>query len=215
MEDPKFPGNSRSTREQPDEVKKVERVTTGDVIRRKPPLGRRFKDMFVSGDAQSVGGYVLMDILLPAIKDTIADMVSQGIERMLFGEARSSSRRTGNRPSSGGYVSYNRYASSTPWRSGREDRREEPRRERVKPRGPHNFDDVILATRAEANEVIDRMFDMVSQYQQVTVADLYELVGISGNFTDVEWGWTDIRGAGVTRINNGYLLDLPRPEPLL
>lgn len=71
-----------------------------------------------------------------------------------------------------------------------------------------------MPTRVEAEEVIDRMFDLVSQYEMVTVADLYDLVGLANNYTDEKWGWTDIRGAGVSRIKGGYLLDLPRPEPL-
>jgi len=63
----------------------------------------------------------------------------------------------------------------------------------------------------EAEEVIDRMFDLVSRYEVVTVADLYELVGVSGEYTDAKWGWTDLRGAAAMRIRDGYLLDLPRP----
>jgi hypothetical protein len=71
-----------------------------------------------------------------------------------------------------------------------------------------------LATRVEAEEVIDRLFDVVSRYETATVADLYEMVGVTGNYTDDKWGWTDLRGASVQRVRNGYLLDLPRPEPL-
>ena len=68
--------------------------------------------------------------------------------------------------------------------------------------------------RAEAEEVIDRLFELVSIYESATVADLYELVGLSSTHTDHKWGWTDLMGAGVSRIRGGYLLDLPDPEPL-
>jgi len=208
MEDPAFPSNRN--RKEP-EQKKVEKVVTGNVERRKPPMSRRFREMFVGGDAKNVSNFVFLEILLPAVKDTIADMVSQGIERMLFGDARSTSRRTGARPG-GGYVSYNRYSSPSPWNRDRERREERPARPR--PRGSHDFDDIILATRAEATEVIDRMFDLISKYDQATVSDLLELVGLEGKFTDERWGWTDFRGAIPRRVNDGYLLDLPKPEPL-
>jgi hypothetical protein len=192
------------------EDKKIERVVTTEVSRRKKPLGKRFLETFIGGDAKSVAHYVLFDVLLPAAKDTAADAVSQGIERMLFGEVRSTSRRTGTRPGSGGgYTSYNRYASTAA-----PARREDPRGISRQARARHDFDEIVLATRVEAEEVIDRMFDLVSQYESVTVRDLYELVGISASYTDDKWGWTDIRGAGVTRIRNGYLLDLPKPDPL-
>jgi hypothetical protein len=54
----------------------------------------------------------------------------------------------------------------------------------------------------------------VSRYESASVADLYELVGLSSVHTDNRWGWTDLTGAGVSRIRGGYLLDLPEPEPL-
>lgn len=213
-----FPSNSRKSREPKPEAKvpeperRAEKVIEGEVQRRKKPIGRRLSETFFSGDGRGVMSYIMLDVLLPAAKDTIADVVSQGIERMLFGEARSVSRRTGARSSgASGYVSYNRYSSQPPGA-----RREDPRATQLSPRAraTHDFDEIILATRAEAEEVIDRLFGLVSKYEAATVGDLYDLLGISSKFTDDRWGWTDIRGAGVTRVRNGYLLDLPRPEPL-
>lgn len=214
MEIPDFPGNSRNKPSEPAEKpKKVERIVSGEVSRRKPTLGKRLKEMFVGGDAQSVGSYVFGDILIPAVKDTIADMISQGIERMLFGEARSSSRRTGSRPStSPGYVSYNRFSSGPAWK--KDDRREESRPMSSRARASHDFQDILLEKRVEAEAVLDNLFNLVQMYEQATVADLYDLVGISPSFTDERWGWTDLRGSGVTRTRDGYLLALPRPEPL-
>lgn len=216
-----FPGNSRRvikpTADDAPNVenleKKIERVIESAVVRRKKPLSKRFLETFVGGDAKGVLGYVIMDVLLPAAKDMVADAVSQGIEKMLFGEARSTNRRGGYRPGGlggqSGYVSYNRYNSNSPIR------REDPRRSlNPRSRGSHDFDEIILATRVEAEEVIDRLFELVARYQSASVADLYELVGVSGSYTDQKWGWTDLRGAGVTRIRNGYLLDLPKTEPL-
>jgi len=196
------------------EPKKIEKVVEGTVLRRKKPWTRRFLDSFVGGDMQTVRSYIVMEVLLPAAKDTVADVFSQGIERMLYGEARSTSRRTGHRPGQGvgpGYVNYSRYTPN-PVRPGRRDELRSPTH---RARATHDFDEIILATRVEAEEVIDRLFDLVSRYEQATVADLYELVGVTGNYTDDKWGWTDLRGAGVTRVRNGYLLDLQRPEPLV
>lgn len=213
MEETDFPSNSRQqVPKKPAEQKKVEQVVQGSVVRRKKPLGKRLTETFVGGDAKGVWGFVALDVLVPAAKDMLADAVSQGVERMIFGEARSRSRRTGRHPGES-YISYNRYSSGG--------RREDPRdREPQRPslsrraRASHDFDEIILATRVEADEVIDRLFDIVAKYEMATVADLYNLVGIADNYTDDKWGWTDIRGASVTRVRNGYLLDLPRPEPL-
>lgn len=209
-----YPANSHRVRQakepaEKQEPKKIEKIVEGTVVRRKKPLAKRFTETFIGGDMKTVGSYVMFEVLLPAVKDTIADAMSQGVERMLFGEARSTSRRTGARP--GTYISYNRMGQS----SRSYGRREEPSRTPSRrSRATHNFDEIILETRVEAEEVIDRLFDLVSRYDTATVADLYELVGVSGDYTDDKWGWSDIRGAGVERIRNGYLLNLPRPEPL-
>jgi hypothetical protein len=48
-------------------------------------------------------------------------------------------------------------------------------------------------------------------YGQASISDLYELVGITANFTDNKWGWTDLRSSSVSRARDGYLLNLPRP----
>ncbi len=213
-----FPSNRHKDREAAvrpieTEKKKVEQVVQTEVVRRKKPLGKRFIETFVGGDAKSVWGFVALDVLIPAAKDAIADAVSQGVERMIFGEARSTSRRTGRRPGEP-YISYNRYSSSSSRRSLTP--REEPRRPELsrRARASHDFDEIILATRVEADEVVERLYDLVSKYEVATVADLYDLVGITGNYTDDKWGWYDLRGAGVTRVRHGYLLDLPRPEPV-
>lgn len=209
-----FPSNSKEKRTaRPDklEPKKVERIIEGEVIRRKKPLGRRFIEHFVGGDARGVWGFVTADVLIPAAKDAIADAFSQGIERALFGEARSSSRRNGRRPGDGPYTNYGKF-SRDPRERDRDRDRERSMSRRA--RAAHDFDEIILPTRVEAEEVIDRLFDLANKYETATVADLYDLVGIAGNYTDDKWGWSDIRGAGVVRVRNGYLLDLPRPEPL-
>lgn len=206
-----FPSNAHTEKVQPKEAdKKIEKVVTGDVVRRKTPLGKKFAETFVGGDAKSVVGYIMWDVLMPAAKDTVADAVSQGIERMLFGEARSTSRRTGMKP--GGSSTYTNYSSrfapsSKPYRS--EDR---PMSRRA--RANHEFDEIVLPTRVEADRVLERLYDLLSQYEVATVADLYSLVGVTGNYTDDKWGWTELRGSRVERIREGYLLDLPKPEPI-
>ena len=208
-----FPGNRRSSGvPEPAPAKKVTRITEGEVVRRKQPLGKRFTQLFVAGDSHTVTQYVIFDVILPAAKDMIADAVSQGVERMIFGEARTASRRAASPGSS--YVSYNRYSSS-PTRVGGTPRDTNPAgRMSRQARATHNFDEVILPTRREAEEVLDFLHDLLTRYETVSVSDLYELVGETGNFTDEKWGWTDLAGASVSRVRDGYLLNLPRPVPI-
>lgn len=213
MDEREFPSNKRPQVRPAKAKETVEKVVTGKVVTRRKPLTRRFAETFIAEDSQSVGRYILLEVLIPAAKDLISDMVSQAVDRTLFGGGRSGRGRPGYRPSgSTSHVSYNRYASSTtgpPWR--REEERPGISRSA---RRNHDFDEIVLATRAEANEVIDRLFDLISKYEQATVSDLYDLVGLEAKFTDEKWGWRDMRGVQAVRVGGGYLLDLPKPEQL-
>lgn len=214
-----YPSNSNKAAkenvEAGSETKKIESVVSGEVHRRKTPLGQRLAETFVGGDVKSVAGYVVFEVLVPAAKDMVADAFSQGIERMIYGEVRSTSRRTGLRPGGpNGYTAYNRITQgASKARSGLDEfsKREQPsRRERTN----HEFDGIVIATRAEADTVLRRLYDILEQYETATVSDLYELVGITPAYTDGKWGWTSLPGAGISRIREGYLLDLPKPEPV-
>lgn len=216
-----YPGNSKmtsSTVQRKVRTEKVEtpakpkneKIVTGEVTRRKKPLGRRFRETFIGGDdVQGVMQYITLEVLAPAAKDMVADALTQTVERMIFGETRSVSRRSAVRGSSS-YVSYNKVGSGT-----RSVTREDPRPSLSRQaRRTHDFDEIVLETRVEAAEVIDKLFIIVDQYGQASVNDLYELVGITGEYTDEKWGWTNLRGANVMRLRDGYLLDLPPTEQL-
>jgi hypothetical protein len=203
MDTPEFPSNSNASKQRSE--KKIERVTSGEVVRKKKSLRKQFSDTFIAGDMKSATRFVLMDVLLPAARDMIFDAASEGVHRLIFGD-KGGRRRGATPPQSGptGYVQYNRQSVlSSPQRAL-------SRQARAK----HDFDEIVLDSRVEAEEVIDRLYDVVSRYESASVADLYELVGLSSTHTDHKWGWTDIRGAGVSRVRDGYLLDLPSPEPL-
>lgn len=206
-----FPPNSKkaqdSAREEP---KRVERVTSADAVRRKRSLGKQFKATFVGGDAKTAMQYVIFNVLLPAAKDAMVEAASSGIEKLIYGEARSKRGSRGGPPSGAqGYVTYNRMSDP------RDDRPPVPRSVQRAAKARHDFDEIVLSSRSEAEEVIDRLFDLISRYGEATVADLYELTGLEASHTDNKWGWTDMRGANVARIRSGdYLLDLPDPDPL-
>lgn len=205
-----FPSNSKSNKARAkEEPKKIEKVVVGEVIARKKPISRRLSETFFGGDARNAGAFVFFDVFIPATKDMVADMMSQGMERMLFGEVRSTSRRGYSyRPGERNHTPYNRMSSPGHRRA------DEPRGSSRKNRAVHNFDEFILATRGEAMEVLARLDEQIATYEVTTVADLYDLLGHTGAYTDSKWGWVDLRDAQVRRVPNGYLLDLPRPEPI-
>ena len=185
-------------KEQPNE-KKVQKVVRGKVKTKKKKTS--LKDVFISEDAANVKSYVFMDVLVPAVKKAISDIVRDGIDMILYGEARS--RKSSSNAS---YVSYRSYSDR--------DRREERRYSDSRVRSAYSYDDIILENRGEAEDVLTRMDELIDTYGIVSVADMYDLVGISGNYTDNKYGWTNLRNAEPVRVRDGYMLKLPKPGPI-
>lgn len=192
--------------QQPTERKKLERVTSEDPVRTKMPLGRRIAASFAGDDLRSVGTFVLFEVFVPEAKRMVVDIFTQGVERAFFGS--SSPRASAARP--GGYTPYNRMSiggSSTPAR---------PAAPMIsqRARARHDFSEIVLTKREEAVDVLDRLQLNLEEFNIATVSDLYDLVGITGNFNDNKWGWTTLSGSGVRMTRGGFVLDLPAPQQL-
>nr|DAV24936.1 MAG TPA: hypothetical protein [Bacteriophage sp.] len=191
--------NSHKYREEQKELerKRPEKVVRGKV-KTKPKSGvNKFTDMIISEDASNVKSYIVMDVLMPAIKKAISDIVVDGINMILYGEPKgrkSSSTRAD-------YVSYRDYS-----------RRDDDRGPRT--RSGYSHDDIILESRSEAEEVLTRMDELIDTYGVVSVADLYDLIGKSCEYTDNKYGWTNIRNAEPIRVRDGYMLKLPKALPI-
>ena len=202
-----YPSNSHSHKsyeQKPEEKKVVKKVIKGKVIRTKKPFGKRLFETFIGDNISGVAGYVVHDVLIPAAKSMIYDMVKGSFEMALFGE-RQGSRTT--RDGGRSRVNYGGFSSIKD--TDRFDRVGRRDRDPIS-RARHNFDDIALETRAEAEEVLSCLVDLCIDYDQATVADLYDLVGITAEFTDDKYGWRDLRKAYVVRGRDGFKLDLPR-----
>lgn len=191
----------------PQGKKKLKRVVHGRLLRKKRSLGKSLMQTFFGEDTKSVGSYILWDVLIPAAKNTIQEMVGSGVEMLLFGEARGSRRRDRDRGRSS-TVSYNSF-----YHKDRE-RNESVRDHRryARPSSRYDFDEIIFENGEEAADVLGNMEDLIRDYEQASVADFYELAGLpDAQFTDEKWGWTDLARTRVRRVRNGYIIDLPRP----
>lgn len=195
-----FPSNSHKSKEEIVERKVTEKVVKGKIKQRKKSIGKRMSESFLEDDTHSVFQYILWDVLVPAAKDTIFDVMTNGVKMFLYGEHEKPRNISRDRGKS--YVSYSSYYE--------EDR---PRnRHRVNRRAAHNFDDIIFDYKEDAEEVLDRLADLIDEYQMATVGDLYDLVGKTSSYTDQKWGWYNISTARVVRCRDGYSLRLPRIE---
>lgn len=170
----------------------------------------------------SASSYVIQDVIIPRAIDAVSDSLHGWIDHIFdqFGmgvrpstHTRGRNHRTSTAPSKKTTrVNYNGITVNQP----AEGPTNGSRRISKMARANHDFSEIVVATRQEANEYIDRLYDRLHQYGSVTVDDFYSLVGVDPEFTDVDWGWTDLRGTAPRRVGfgSGFVIDLPAPEHL-
>lgn len=186
-----------------EEPKKVEQIVTGTVKTKKKSFWSKVQDEFISEDGKSVGDYILLDVLVPAIKKTISDIVTNGIDMLLFG-----GRNTSGSYVPGSRVSYRNYYDNNQRNSGGYSR---ARTTNVN----YSYDQIIFQSRGDADAVLNELNDIIRRYGFAKVADFNDLAGVNGSYTDNNYGWSDLRSAQIIRQRDGgYLIDLPKPMPL-
>lgn len=184
----------------PKQEKDIKPVVSGTAKVKKKSEVKKLTDIFVAEDVSNVKNYVFMDVLVPAIKKAISDIVTNGIDMILYGETGHSKKHGASKVSYGSY-----------YRNDRD--RRDPVANRV--RGGIDYDDIIFDTRGDAESVLTAMDEIVSQYGTVSVGDLYDLAQVStNNYAINKYGWSDIRMAQVVRVRDGYMIKLPRALPL-
>lgn len=193
--------------------KSVERVTRGQVIVTKKSLGRKAKDLIIEMDIRGVSRYIWHEILVPAAKNMVVDSVQRGAERAVYGE-------TAVRRRTYGYGGSSRYQYNNPINRMHRDVvsrevtnivNQGPISGRY-PRRPQ--DAYILTSREEAELVIDQMNDIIDNYEVASVADLHATIGLTSTPVDNKWGWTYLGNVQIRQIREGFLIDLPLPEPI-
>lgn len=194
-----LPSNSISGGAEKKPEKKFEKVTTGKVATKEKNDIQKVASMFIAEDLKTVKDHILKDVAVPKLQDFFADLMIATINMVFHGDDRPRNNYSGSyaQPNR---VSYNQY-------SGRNNNQ-------ARPAAAINYQDVIFSSRGDAEEVLSQMIDAISTYDCVSVADFYDLVGMTSNYTDNKYGWYDMRSAYVQAVNGGYIIRLPKSVAL-
>ena len=169
---------------------KREKLITGEAKTRK-----RLGDVFIAEDVRTVKNHIFMDVVVPAIKTVIVDIVTNGIQMMLWGDTINRGKAPGTKYNYG-----NCYNSLT-----------QPQRTQKTNYTGYGYEDPIVTTRGDAERILQEMSEIIQEYGQASMADLYDRCGITGRPTDMNYGWTEMPGARSIRIPEGYVIQMPRP----
>lgn len=199
-----FERGKTDKKEKPD---KFEPVVSG-VRQRKSGIGKKLADIFIANDPAYVKDYVFYKICVPAVQDTLLDMVWGGLS-MLFREGDVRAPKMGRR-SSFYHGAYDERGSSKITREG-------PSRSSERHSGSRRIDDLEFDERADAEEVLERVMALAEEYGNVAIADVFDICDMDHSYTDRDWGWDAeaLSRVKVERLGRGkYTLYFPRARRL-
>ena len=193
MED--YKPNSHKYKEEQDAKKTV--IKHGATLKKKNKA-ERLADIFIAEDMANVKEYVVGKIIVPRLKELAFKVISEGANMLILGGTGSTTRS-----SSDSRPVYTRYYSDE-----KRDKGSEPRRSAYDYRG------ILFDDRADAEEVLDTMNEIVDHEGAVSVADVCEMLRISSTYTDRKYGWDDLHSVRIIREGDGYTLKLPRVKQI-
>lgn len=195
-----FSNTRKSRTNQENQSSRVQKpIIVGTVVERKKSITRKIFESFGGDGPRDVGEYLVLDVVIPSIKQFLSDFITNGADRLLFGSSGGGSRRS----AANGRRGDKRYNSM--FRGG-------DTTLSSRARATHSFDEIVLDSRGDAERIVDALITLIEDYDIASVADLYSLLDLTANHVDHKWGWTDLRSADVRRVSEGYLLVLPKPE---
>lgn len=179
--------------------KKFEKVVRGKVAVKEQSDIQKLAGDFLAEDLKTVKDRIMVDYLLPMLKNGLWSIFNSAISIALFGEDRSRGNSS-NYSDSRQRNSYDRYYQGS---------RHDP-----EPPARRSLQNLEFEFRGDADDTLNQLNDVIRDYGQVSVGDLWDLMGVSNNSTDYNYGWHDLSGAYIRGIHGGCRLVLPRPVPL-
>jgi hypothetical protein len=174
---------------------KLNKIVKGNV-KKKSTASKTLTNEFVKEEPSYVRDYILGEVVLPAVKNLVADIINNAVSMFLFGETRGTDRRDRGR-----------YSTS----SRRDTFEDRPRERRY--RNNMRYDDfshIVMESRSDALSVLNDLRDYIEDYGEVQVARFYELVGEDSQGVDNDYGWTNLDRAYVDSVRGGYIIEFPK-----
>lgn len=191
----------KSKEKEPLPEKHIRPVTKNPARTQKKSGVRKLTDAFIAEDISSIKNYIVRDVLIPAVKKGIVDIITNGVDMLFYGEAGHTSR------SKGGRMSYNSIYSS-------ERRRPDSSRYYESEMAKIPYDRQVVDTLEEAKEAIAQLNEIIDAYPDASIADYYEMIQRTAESTDYNYGWTEFVAPEYVRVPDGWMIKMPKAHPL-
>lgn len=196
-----YPTNSHRFKEEQKQInapaeerKKIEPVTTGVVKPKKNGEFGKFVNLFISQDAPKIKSWILHDVALPAFKKALMGSID-----MLFNGGHGS----GYTPdySAKPKVRYSQYSEAP--NCGKATGI-------ILAQDTVDYPDIEYPSRGAAERVLISMREIHREFNNVSLAELFELSKVEHPYTYTKYGWTNLADAKVIERGDRYYIKLPQ-----
>lgn len=168
-------------------------------------LSRRVLELFIDVDGVDLKKYILREVLIPGVKSTVMNIT----EMLLYPNSRPRSYYDDRR----GHTDYagRSYYNGSSYNSSRSRNDSYQRREddRI------DYRNIVLDDARDADDLVRNMRNRIADRGSLSVAEFYDMLHLTSDYTDVNWGWTDDRCIGIRRtVNGGYRISVPEAKYL-
>lgn len=169
-------------------------VVKGNITIRKKNLLERL-------DIPGIVEDVVRNKVIPNVEDILFDTATTVLSSAIYGDTNPA--RTVRRPNQtrgNGYVSY---------RNAYDNRRDtRPVNSPISNYDPYDF---IFSSREDAQNIFYALGNLLDQYGQASVGDLYDLANMTISGTMNNYGWYNLDDSRIRMVRDGYMLILPKP----
>lgn len=217
-----FSSNSDKSRELSNRPP-VEPIVSASNVTSAPNKKQKLIRAFISPDVNDIGEYLVYDVAIPAIKNTLVDIVN-----IIFNGGLSSRRGVNNYPNW-----YNRtYYSNTNYRGISTGNAYNTYQNNQMPEPSPSTSDTIdyrnivitygidaagnkVDAERESGRIIADLQNEILEYGRVSVAHLYRLCGVTPDWTYERIGWVGDPGQiGRRAVPGGYQIIVPNAVPI-
>lgn len=174
---------------------------------------KRIREVFIAEDLGTVKGKVFEGVVVPSIKDFIVNIVTNTVTMIFYGE-----RFVNTKSITSSFLGGNnkRLSYSSYWASSLNG---DSMTKKLAPEMITSYTEPVFDSIDEAKACLSDLVEMLDNYPQVTVSDLYSNEHVDSNVYKNEsvynhWGWKNLGNAFPRAVPNGWILGLPRPKYL-
>lgn len=182
-------------------------VSSSNLVSTKKSLSQKFAETFLNIDRRDLREFIMKDLVMAGIEDLgyyVLDMIFDNVSG-----GRSSRRK-------GSYYD-DRTSYSSYYRSKDSDRRRRKKRDRDREyEGDRKLDykNIVVRDRREAERIVDELRDRIHEFDTASVGDLFDLIGVSGEWNDNNWGWDREDDICLRKAPGGWLIDVAEAKYL-